>query len=51
MMKTQVETFTRSVFFDYQHKEEMQNEAGSEPFAKEKIWQAGIEPPVASLWS
>ena len=29
----------------------MQNEAGSEPFAKEKIWWAGIEPPGAILWS
>ena len=27
----------------------MQNEAGSEPFAKEKIWRTGIEPPGASL--
>ena len=27
----------------------MQNEAGSEPFAQEKTWRAGIEPPGASL--
>ena len=32
-------------------REEMQNEAGSELFAKEKIWRARIEPPGASLWS
>ena len=38
-------------FMGYEHKEEMQNEAGSQPFAKEKIWRAGIEPPGASLWS
>ena len=42
---------TQASSYKRQHKEKMQNEAGSEPFAKEKIWRAGIEPQDASLWS